>query len=94
MREILGYFLLKSWPHELEGKNLKMFLKKMTVVSLILCGISFVDFVKLIDQNNSFMDIGPINYILVCCLTLMNNLIFFNLTQNQNPGKFMFNETM
>lgn len=38
------------------------------------------------------MDIGPLNYILVCCLTLMNNLIFFKLTQN--PGKFVFNETM
>lgn len=47
----------------------------------------------LIDQNNSFMDIGPLNYILVCCLTLMNNLIFF-FKLTQNPGKFMFNETM
>lgn len=46
------------------------------MVLLLLCGISFV-------ENNSFMDIGPLNYILVCCLTL-----------TQNPGKFMFNETM
>lgn len=32
------------------------------MVLLLLCGISFV-------ENNSFMDIGPLNYI----LTLMNN---------------------
>lgn len=70
------FFLLKLWPNELERKILNMFFKNDCAWSHYYYYVALVLWI-LIDQNNSFMDIGPLNYILVCCLTLMNNLIFF-----------------
>lgn len=86
------FFLLKLWPNELERKNLKIFFKND-------CAWSHYYYVALvlwilIDQNNSFMDIGPLNNILVCCMTLMNNLIFFKIDSKSRKIHVQWNHVI